>query len=101
MGSRLDLQTILESILGSEYVYFQPPPTISMTYPCIIYQKTDLDTKFANNKPYAFKKQYSITYIDRNPDSSIPDAISLLETCIFDRRFTADNLYHDVFTIYF
>jgi hypothetical protein len=101
MGSRIELQTLLVSLLGSTDVYFQPPSTIQLTYPCIIYKRSDIKTKFANNSPYALKKEYTVTVIDKNPDSLIPDKVALLPECTFDRHFTADNLNHDVFTIYF
>lgn len=101
MASRLRLQTILEGLLGSENVYFQPPSTIRMLYPCIVYQRSYADTKFADNRPYSYQKQYQITVIDKNPDSLIPDKVATLPMCIFDRNFIADNLNHDVFNIYF
>jgi hypothetical protein len=101
MGSRLDLQAVLEIILGSKNVYFQPPETIKMAYPCIVYQHDYSDTKFADNRPYIYKKRYMITVIDRDPDSSISDQIALLAMCIFDRHFKANNLYHNVYNIYF
>lgn len=101
MGSRLDLQAILLSIPNVLGVYFQPPSSVQMTYPCIVYRRADIDIKHANNRPYSHKKGYSITVIDRNPDSAIPDAVGMLETARFDRQYVADNLYHDVFSIYF
>lgn len=101
MGDRLDLQTLLESISGVSKVYFQPPSTVNMVYPCIVYQRTDINIKHANNNPYSHKKGYTITVIDKNPDSTIPDRVGLLESANFDRRYVGDNLYHDVFTIYF
>jgi len=101
MASRTDLQTLLESILGSAFVYFQPPSSIIMKYPCILYERSKLDTEFANNNTYKIEKRYTITVIDKNPDSSLPDQIAMLPRCIFDRHFTVDNLNHDVFTIYF
>lgn len=101
MGDRLDLQTILESILGSTNVYFQPPPSKEILYPCIVYERSNINTEFANNYPYKHIKQYTVTVIDKNPDSLIPDKISLLQGCIFDRHFTVDNLNHDIFSLYF
>lgn len=101
MGDRLALQTLLEDILGSGYVYFQPPPSINLVYPCIIYSRTDFNIRFANNNVYSLKKEYTITVIDTDPDSAIPDQIALLPTCIFDRHYAADNLNHDVFRIYY
>ena len=36
---RLELQDLLETVLGSQYVYFQPPATLRMRYPCIVYAR--------------------------------------------------------------
>jgi len=101
MASRLLLQSILENILGSDHVYFQPPATITMIYPCIVYERSDIDTKFASNNPYSLKNGYTVTMIDRNPDSLIPNRIAMLESCIFRTHYTKDNLNHDVFILYF
>lgn len=101
MGQRLDLQDILVEILGSDQVYFQPPPGVSMEYPCIVYSRDYEETLFADDKPYSRKKRYQVTVIDRNPDSIIPDAVAELPLCSFDRFYTAENLNHDVFKLFF
>ena len=101
MATRLSLQILLESLLGSSNVYFQPPETVKLLYPCIVYERSLIRTDFANNKPYAHKKRYTITVIDKNPDSSILEKISNLVMCSHDRHFTASNLNHDVYNIFF
>lgn len=101
MGTRTELQSLLETLLGSRNVYFQPPSTIQMNYPCIVYNLDDIDSKFADNYPYTIEKRYSLTLIDKDPDSSIIDKIIMLQKCIFDRRFVADNLNHNIFILYF
>ncbi len=101
MGPRLDLQTLLEVILGSSNVYFQPPANVQMQYPCIVYKRDDAVTEFSGNKPYRYTKRYQVTVIDRDPDSVIPDRVASLPMCLFNRFFTADNLNHDVFNLYF
>lgn len=101
MNRRLELHEILCDILGSRNVYFQPPESIKLLYPCIVYSCSDIDVRFANNKPYSNEKAYTITVIDKNPDGPFPDLISLLPMCRFDRHFTSDNLNHYVFTIYY
>jgi len=98
---RTQLQTLLEGLLGSNKVYFQPPANLQIQYPCIVYNRDDAITQYANNKPYDLNKRYQLTAIDRNPDSPVPDKIAALPLCTFDRHFAADNLNHDVFTIYF
>jgi len=101
MGQRANLQEILKEILGSDNVYFQPPPNVSMEYPCIVYQRDYEQTIFAGDKPYARKKRYQVTVIDRDPDSVIPDKIADLPLSSFDRFYTAENLNHDVFKLFF
>lgn len=101
MDKRLQLQTLLESILGTRNVYFQPPSQHQMVYPCIVYERDNVETEFAGNLPYTRRKRYSVTIIDRNPDSEIPDRVAVLPLCIFSRRFVVDNLNHDVYNLYF
>lgn len=102
MATRQELHDLLVSILGdAERVYFQPPPSVNMQYPCIRYHREDIDTEFADNKPYSHKKRYLITVIDPHPDSEIPDEVAKIPTCVYDRFYAADNLNHDVFKLFF
>lgn len=99
MAPRLELQSLLESMC--DHVYFQPPNNITMQYPCIVYKRDGEDAKFAGNRPYNRTKRYLVTVIDRDPDSPIPDKVGSLPMCTFNRFYTADNLNHDVYTIFF
>ena len=101
MGSRLDLQSLLETILGSTNVYFQPPSSVLMSYPCIRYEWDDTDTEYANNLPYIQRKRYQLVVIDKNPDSTIPDRIARLPLCKFDRHYPSNNLHHFSFNLYY
>ena len=101
MGRRLQLQDLLESLLGSTNVYFQPPTNITLKYPCIIYSKDNEAPIFANNRPYDVENRYAITVIDRDPDSDIPGKVSKLPMSRFNRHFVADNLYHDIYNLYY
>ena len=101
MGQRLQLHSLLEESLGSSHVYFQPPANVQMQYPCIIYKRDTATTRFAGNNPYRYTKRYQVTVVDMDPDSEIPDKVAALPMCAHNRFFTADNLNHDVFNIYF
>lgn len=101
MGLRTSLQSLLEALLESEHVYFQPPANLQMEYPCIVYARDDIDVLFADNSPYRLIKRYMVTVIDRDPDSVIHEKVAALPMCVFNRYFTADNLNHDVFTLHF
>ena len=99
MGSRLMLQELLESL--TEHVYFQPPTSIQMQYPCIICRRDNSQTEYAGNRPYARTKRYQVTVVDRSPDSELPDKVEELPLSSFDRAYSADNLNHYVFTLFF
>ena len=98
---RQTLQQLLEDLLGSENVYFQPPASLRMRYPCIVYSRDRINSTFADNQTYSARTRYQVTYIDQDPDSSIPNQIADLPLCTHSNFFTADNLNHDVFTLYF
>lgn len=97
--SRLELHAILLTL--ADHVYFQPPENIKLSYPCIIYRRDSADTKFADNRPYRYKKRYQVMVIDQDPDSPIPDKVADLPSCVFERHYTADYLNHDVFNLFF
>lgn len=101
MGSRLELQTLLESVLGSRNVYYQPPASVRMNYPAIVYFRSDIENDFANDSAYIQSLAYEVIVIDEDPDSNIVMRVSQLPMCRYDRHYTSDNLNHDVFTLYF
>lgn len=101
MAPRFELHDILTQILGTDHVYFQPPPTVQMTYPCIVYSRDYQLNSYADDHPYSIRKRYLVTVIDKDPDSKIPDELAQLPLCVYDRFFTADNLNHDVFKLFF
>lgn len=98
--TRLELHELLCETLGSRNVYFQPPASVRMQYPAIVYSRNSIDTDHANNSVYLQSTSYEVIVIDKNPDSEHVYNISKLPKCRFDRHYTADNLNHDVFTIY-
>lgn len=99
MANRVDLQTVFENLLGSRNVYFQPPESIEMHYPAIVYSRSDIKNKFADDSIYMQSHVYMVTVIDKDPDSEIVEKVSELPACKFNRHFTSDNLNHDVFTL--
>lgn len=102
MADRLELHERLCKLLGSRNAYFQPPANIRMKYPAIRYKLSDIDRLSANNKTYRLVNGYEVIYIDDNPDSDIPRQIlEEFPMCSFVRWYTADNLNHWVFYIYY
>lgn len=101
MGERLDLHSILIAVLGNPNVYFQPPSSITIQYPCIVYSLGEVDTRYANNNPYNITKGYTLNIIDKDPDTTIPWRIANLPKCSFSTSFVKNNLNHYVFKINF
>lgn len=101
MANRLNLHEELCSLLGSRNVYFQPPESVKMRFPAIVYELTSRDKEHADNHMYRSMKAYTVTVIDNDPDGLIPDRILNMNYAKFDRRFKSDGMYHDVFTIYY
>lgn len=96
---RLELQALLETF--AENVYFQPPTGMLMEFPAIVYERAPANTRFAGNLPYSIQNQYLLTIIDRDPESAIIPKVRELPMCAHSRSFKADNLNHDVYTLYF
>lgn len=84
-----------------EHCYFEPPSNISMYYPCFVYHYVNDDDDFADNVHYRHSKRYTVTVIDYDPDSKIPDRLKELPYCTSDRNYTVDGLRHFVHTLYF
>lgn len=98
---RLSLHEILCGILGSRNVYFQPPETIKMKYPAIVYALSDIKSLYANGGVYLSGRKYSVTIVDSDPDSHLVEMVTAMPTCRFDRHYRADNLNHWVFTLWY
>lgn len=99
--TRLDLHAKLKSVLPEGFnVYYQPPSR--MSYPCLIYDRTDIESNYADNLKYKKMTKYTIMVIGTEPDNeNIIDPILALPYTSFDRRYkTNENLYHDVIIIY-
>ena len=102
MDKRLSLHKELIQILGSTNVYFQPPETLKMKYPCIRYTKARPMVNHADNKKYFNKNHYELTVIDTDPDTKIPDLLSeYFQYCSIDRYYSADNLTHCSLDLYY
>lgn len=103
MDRRLKLDQELKLFMGKDVrVYFQPPPTYKIKYPCLIYELSSGTSTFAGNMPYTFTKRYSLTLITRDPDMPIvKDLAMAFPMIVMDRAYTADNLYHYAYTLYY
>lgn len=99
---RIQLHELLKGLDESiREVYFQPPNGLKMLYPCLVYEVDGANVLHADNRPHRTDTRYAITVIDRNPDSPIPQKVANLPLSAFNRAFTADDLNHYVYNLYF
>lgn len=101
MGSRLELHEVLCGILGNRNAYFQPPASVGIKYPAVVYSRKPPKVLHANNIKYKYTNAYELTLIDEDPDTELVDKLLQLPCCTLNQHFTSDNLNHYVFTLYY
>lgn len=101
MGSRKDLQKVLEDLMGSDHVYFQPPSNLRMQYPCLVYERDAARPQRADNFAYICTSRYKITVVSKKPEHPAIFKLPLLPMCTFRTHYVVDDLNHDVFELYF
>lgn len=101
MACRLKLQEKLEELLESENVYYNPPKSLEMKYTAIRFKKVTPNVQFANNSRYFNKDCFELTVISRRPEDPVIEKILALPYTRWNQSYPADDLYHDVITIYY
>lgn len=99
--SRIELQAVLEELLGTDQAHYQATHNVEMTYPAIIYNRQYGVTDHADNKPYQRTKRWQVIVISKNPDEPVADLVEQLPYCTFDREYKQGNLNHKAYNLYF
>lgn len=100
MANRLKLDRELRALVDN--VYFQPPESIKLKYPCIIYERSKGLARQADNNTYLYTNEYEVIYITKDPDDAMVDTLLYHFPMMRHERFyAADNLNHDVFTLFY
>lgn len=97
--TRTELQKKLEGIPGVRGVYYQPPESLKLKYPAIIYSRASIGNTHADNSVYRQDISYELIVIEYDPEGAITKAVSQLPMCRHNRHYVSDGLNHDVFTI--
>lgn len=104
LDRRLELDARLRRILGSNNLYFEPPASVTMHYPCVRYARERIYTNYADNKAYLGRQRYNVILIYYDVDSDLIDKVLYNEEGLVfshERHYVADGLHHDVFTTTF
>lgn len=99
--NRLEFHNLLKNITGLKNIYFQPPSTSKMQYPCIRYSRDIINNRPADNVVFSQTVSYEVIVIDPNPDSKYVDIISKMVNARHVRHYATEGLNHDVFRIYY
>lgn len=100
MDRRLELHSALLPFCPN--VYFQPPSSVKMVYPCIVYAKVSKLKLYGSDVAHVTKQEYRLTIMDTNPDSTIPEQIEdAFEYCNEYQRMTVSNLNHIFLSLYY
>lgn len=96
------LHLLLKELPYLANVYFQPPESVRLEYPCIIYKWDGNSDKHADDMVYKSKRHYQLVIVDSNPDSVIPDVFQKnFSYAKLDRTYTSDGMNHWVYSLYF
>lgn len=101
MATRMDLHELLVEKLGADRVYFQPPESVKMVYPCFVYSIENIPVEYANDSNYKLNDRYLVRYITRDPDDELIDWLKWIHGFSFERHYVADNLHHYVYVYTF
>lgn len=81
-------------------VYYQPPASKTLQYPCIVYSREDVDSNYANDKVYFSRQNWQLKCISPDSEWDVPKKLlEDIEYISFDRTYPADDLYHTIFTL--
>lgn len=98
---REDFQEHLKKVFDGVEVYYMPPESIRMTYPCFVINLDHVDNLYSNGCIYSSRICFTVTYISRHVDDYIiGDMLNAQLYTSFDRVYVADNLRHYVFGVY-
>lgn len=102
MSKRLELHAKLEQLVGNHNVYFQPPASVLLSYPCVIYNIGSGDAKHADNMVYKYTNSYDLIFIFKKPNIDIIEQVlQVLPMCRMTRSYVVDNLNHYAFSVYY
>lgn len=98
--TRIEIHEKIKKLSGyGDRIYYNPPESLKIKYPCIVYSRVNLGARHADNRPYFRYNTYTVTHIyQKESESSLTDKLAIEQGFSFDRSYFADNLHHDVLT---
>ena len=102
MNKREELHDKLKKLVGSSNVYFQPPASVQLSYPCVIYSIGEGNAMHADGVLYHYVDSYEVIFIYKKPNVAIIEQVLMtLPMCKMTRAYVIDNLNHYAFRVYY
>ena len=98
---RVNLHHMLEDILGSKNVYYDPPESFKLKYPCIVYYMEGFADIPADNQTYRRMRRYNMTYITTDSEDPVAERLADIRYCTLTRPFVASDLFHFSYTLFY
>lgn len=97
---RLEFHARLAELLPGVTLYFKAPEGPKMSYPCLIYTRRKGHSIRANNNLYGYRHAYTCNLIYKKYDDTTFNTLLNMPYATYDRSYTHDGLFHDIFTVY-
>lgn len=98
---RVKLHHVLEDIISSRHVYFQPPESVKLEYPCIVYNLAKVPVQHADNTVYLMNPKYVIRYISKGPDDRTKLLLVQSLGVPIIQTYAQNGLYHYIYELYY
>ena len=97
---RQTLHALIVALYPGLNLYFRPQNTLTLVYPCIVYDHINHTPLYSNNMAYTVGTVFQVTLMDRVPAITV-DTRPMFDVrgCTFENTFTQNDIVHNVYVI--
>nr|DAD73345.1 MAG TPA: tail completion protein [Siphoviridae sp. ctKm44]DAE09866.1 MAG TPA: tail completion protein [Siphoviridae sp. ctJdE31] len=103
MSKRMLIRDVLMKAIqksNEDYkLFYNPVSNTNLTYPCILYKRSAVRQRHADNIRYHTHESYEITVIDKRVESPVIDILLDSQYCVYENEFIVDNMHHTILKI--
>lgn len=103
MSKRMLIRSILNDSISktneSYKLFYNPTDNTTLTYPCVLYKRSGITQRHADNLGYHSSEEYQVTIIDKRVDSPLIDVLLTNQYCRYVNEFIVDNMHHTILRI--
>ena len=103
MSKRMLIRDILMKAIqksNEDYkLFYNPTSNTTLTYPCILYKRTGIRQRHADNICYHSHEVYQVTIIDKRVGTPILPQLLENQYCVYENEFIVDNMHQTILKI--